>query len=145
MPYFDADAPEHLALLPPALRDHEDIANLAATAELLVVQAYTREEDHAGAVAIDVGTAAERFVWLRGYAVDPAGAVPALAAALRQEIAGVIRWQAARGAKKAGLESESAGDPATSKTYRADAEEALPPGFGAFLRPFAIRPVGWAI
>jgi hypothetical protein len=127
------------------LRDDEDLASLAAGAEADTLAEYTRPDGHDGATQLDAGMATERFVWLRGYTEDAEAAAPAFTAALRREIAGVIRWRAARMGKKAGLESESAGEPATSKSYRADAEQALPPDFGRHLRPFTLRPVGWTL
>jgi hypothetical protein len=57
----------------------------------------------------------------------------------------VIRWRAALHAKKPNVESESAGTPSTSKTYRPDAERRMPPDFGRALRSFAIARTPWAI
>lgn len=146
MPYFRTSGnPNDLTLLPEELRDHTDVANIAAAAEADTIDRFTHPvtDPDELAVMLDEGTAVERYVWLKGYAVDPAQAIASLTTALRREIAEVIRWRAARAAKKANLVSETAGNPMTSKQYRDDAEALYPPTFGTALRAFEIRRIYW--
>ena len=139
--YFDTTNPAHLALLPQAIRAHEELADVAAVAEDEVIEYFSLPAAVApsGAVVRDRGTAVERHVCLRGYAIDAALAQAALAAALRREIAGVVRWRLAQRARKPLLTSETAGDPMTVKNYRDDAESRWPPGFGAGLRCYRLH------
>lgn len=135
--YFDASDNTHLALLPRSMRDHDDLAGIAVRAEAAVITHFTRPAYHCEAIALDLGLATERYVYLRGFAADPANAVPSLVTALRTAIANVIRWTVKRDGKPANVESESGEK--KSVTYRGDAEGQLPPmGWDAALVPFRI-------
>lgn len=140
-------AADDLALLPSSIAERDDLEQLAADAEDDILDLYTRPDQDPGqlAVVLDAGAVVERYVWLKGYAVDPNSAHPAFAAAFRREIAAAIRWRAGYVDKKANLSYESAGDPNTAKTYRADAERRLPPDFGRALRSYAIGRTHWVL
>lgn len=148
-PYFRTSGnPNDLGSLPQALRDHSDLANVALMAEADVLAHFTTDRlewtsersdpSWQEAVTLDEGTAVERYVLLRGYHVDPTLAPTAFAAAFRRAIATVIRWRVAQDEKKPNVTSEASGSK-TSRSYRADAEHRLPPGFGLSLEPFRIR------
>lgn len=158
--YFDPTDPTHLALLPKGLREDEDLVNIAAVVEDDIIDAFTRltpdctlrysnpstlPSEWNLAYGLEVGTVTERWVWLKGYNPDAAQAIASFATAMRREVANTIRWRHARDNKKPNVESESAGDPATTKTYRADAEHRFPPDFGRALEPFKIGATVWAI
>lgn len=140
MPYFRVGpgVPNDLTLLPKELRDHSDIANIAANAEADVIAHYTRQEAHDDATQLDAGTVAERYVWLRGYEEDDGDALAAFATAMRRAIANVIRWQIARDRKTPNVVFEGGEPGTTGKTFRTDAESKLPGGFDAPLRSFVI-------
>jgi hypothetical protein len=147
--YFRTDPTEDndLALLPPAIRDYADMANVAASAEEDVLAEFTRDriDDGGLAVILDENTPVERFVWLKGYAPDPFDAEDAFVAAYRREIANVIRWRIARDDKKPNVDSETASSSRTTRSYRSDAEERFPPDFGRALKFFIIGRVRWGI
>ena len=83
-------------------------------------------------------------VGLRGYAVDADEAEELLADRLRRSIAEVVRWRFAQWEKTPNLKaSYSTGQAGKGATYRDDAEDRFPPGFGTRLRMFDARPTPW--
>jgi hypothetical protein len=139
VPYFRASgSPNDLTMLPLSQRDHEDLANIATNAEADVIRHFTKAREHEDALVLDSGLPTERYVWIRGYQVDPndADVTDGFRDAMRRTIANVIRWRIPRNAKPANVVAES-GDKRT-KDYRPDAESEFPPGFAAPLSPFII-------
>lgn len=137
-PYFDVTVPAHLLLLPEAIRAASELPEVAEQAEADVLGAHSGTYCYEDAVELSDDSGV--YVYLRGYAEDAADAPARLVAALRAEIADVIRWRLARSRRDPNVDSESAGERST--TYREDAEHAFPPDFGRRLRPFLVRPRG---
>jgi len=152
VPYFDAEDNEHLKLLPSELRAADELANVPAEAEADVLAKYTVRGDE-GLVDDGFGYLTTRtrtqlkdasgngigvYIYLDGYDETPAQAEPNFAAALRREIASVIRWRFKQRQRDPLISSASSGE-FMSKTFRGDSENAFPPGFGRWLRPYDTR------
>lgn len=153
--FFDVTNAADLLLLPVALRTDEDIAAIAEAAEADVLAHYTGvipssldRRGSAGVVAyrareIDDAYAldAERglYVFLRDYNPTLADCEPLLAAALRREIADVVRWRHAQW-RAAPLAASEAAHGGKSTSYREDRNRRFHESFGVHLRPFDIRP-----
>jgi len=143
VPYFDPTNEEHLKLLPTDMREASDLTNVAAEAEADVIQYFTSEDPPTSSLDYvelqdDDGYGIGRYVCLRGYATDPTEAETFLQTAMRREIAGVIRWRLKQREKDPLIASESSGE-FKGRTFRNDAEQPFPPGFGRWLRPFDTR------
>ena len=143
MPYYDATSAEHKKLLPTDLREASDLANVAAEAEADVIQHFISEDPPASSLDYvelqdDDGYGIGRYVCLRGYATDPAEAETFLQTNMRREIAGVIRWRLKQREKDPLIASESSGE-FKGRTFRSDAEQPFPPGFGRWLRNYDTR------
>lgn len=138
-PYFRTSGETtDLLLLPAGQRGHDELAAVAASAEADVLAQYTGLVFRTGCITVDAGTVVERYVYLKGYSIDPTLSAASFAIAFRREIARVIRWRLDQWQKKPLLTSESTGQGATAKSYRADAEAMFPPDFGVGLRVFVI-------
>ena len=142
MPYFDVTDTEHLKLLPIDMREASDIANVAAEAEADVIGRYTEEGGSADRICTELedgsGNGIGISVYLNGYSLTPAEAESNFAADLRREIAGVIRWRLKQREKDPLIASESSGE-FKGRTFRDDAEQPFPPGFGRWLRNYDTR------
>jgi hypothetical protein len=145
--YFDATEPADLALLPEALRDHTDLANVAARVEAEViawftVSTYRGTDVDTAAWTLDpaaVEVADFHYVCLRGYAVDSDDADEELFEALRQEVARVLAHRLFQTKREPGLRFAIEGN--LQKQYRADAEDLWPKPFPFRLRLYDVRPV----
>jgi len=153
VPYFDTTDEDHLKFLPDDIRSASDeLANVAAEAEADVIAHYTAPADdtdlHTSYYSINTRTCTELtdangdgiglYVWLRGYAADPTNAEQNFAAAMRREIAGVIRWRWTQRRKDPLLRFEASGQ-FKSRTFTTDSENPFPPGFGRWLAPYDTR------
>ena len=161
--YFRSSGnPNDLHLLPKWLRSDEDVVNICAEAEARTIQEYTkstfdspayrdRVEDAQfthGFTTSEFSDATQVadgvFVCLKGYQADAdhADVTAAFKTAMRREIAAVARWLAAQwqslGSKNPLLASDS--KEGSGVSYRKDAEDRVPPGFGAELRAYDVRP-----
>ena len=152
--YYDATNPDDLKLLPEALRDQSDLAEIAERVEAEVIAAYevsTYEACGSGAVDTAVNkldpaavkVADYRYVCLRGYAVDAANADAGLAGALRKEIAFVLKHRLWQSRREVGLKFSIDSD--RQRQYRENAEDQWPTGFGFWLRNYDVRPVNWVL
>jgi len=144
-----------LQLLPAALREDEDLAAIADECEAATLARFTGvlpgraslARDYAafslssvptGAYTVDASDGV--YVFLRGYEPDIADCEARLAAALKREIAGLIRWRHAQWRMNPTSASESSGQGDKAISYREDKNLAFPPTFGMYLRPFDLRP-----
>lgn len=149
--YFDPTDPEDLKLLPVALRDQEDLAEVAARVEAEVIAEYeVSTYDGSSGAGVDtsdrldpaaVMVADYRYVCLRGYAVDSTDADAGLKEALRKEIAELLRRRLWQSRREDGV--RFAIDSDRQRQYRANAEDRIPESFGFWLRNYDIRPVNW--
>lgn len=172
-PYFDAGNDDDKKLLPPSVRSNTELLNVAALAEAAVIAFFTENPPAFLFTAYDaalrggalIGTglgvaewgtgtditaatdgAAQLRVYLQGYKADAAdpNVDPNLKAALKYSIAHVIRWWVTGWGREPGVQSASdvAGK---SRSFRENAEDALPPGWDTWLVPFDIRPRPWGL
>lgn len=158
--YWDAQqGSTDLQLLPSHLRADENLATLSEVVEADIVARYTVSTADAPAYAwtatpwgwtLDTGPAAgmvkladNLYIRLRGYAPDAADAEAYFAAAMRREIAHVLRWRLGQAKRDPSITQESTDD--RSKTYRDDAAEPFPATFPLYLRPFVVDDGAWAL
>lgn len=155
-PYFDYTNDDHLAWLPRAVRDEEDLESIAMRAEAQVINHFTVSVvPSAGLGGLPRFTAwirnvpdgaleisDDRAVCLRGYAIDSLDATVALRQALMHAIADQIRWVRARNERKPGVTSESSGGKGSSEQYGANDAERLRicPDVFDWLLEFDVRP-----
>lgn len=155
--YYDTTSDSHNALLPEALRDHTDLANIALKAEKDVIEHFTREGgspptrapyDPEGVyryeLTDDNGDGLGIYVYLKEYELDPEEADGRFADAMIREIAEVIRWQAVTAKLDPTVSSESSGV-GRSKSYQPDSRAMFPPQFPRYLGPYSTKPVAWAL
>ena len=152
MPYFDTTDDDHKAMLPPGIRDDGDLADVAADAEADVIDHFTEGPEGnarplryvAGRDRTELtdadGDGIGLYVYLMGYAADPASAEQNLVAAMRRTIAEVIRWRMAQ-RKKAPLKASESGDAGTFSgfSFRGDSERPFPPNAFRRLRKYDTR------
>lgn len=160
--YFSESNPEHLALLPPALRTDQRLAGLVDMAEADLISHYTvraraagyREVDDfkpgplyvAGPLAEAVDIGAGLYVCLRGYHhTNAAQAEANFARAMRRAVAEVVRWRASQWRKEPLTVSQSGADGTNNTSFREDAEHAFPPSVERWLSPYDLRPVVWGL
>lgn len=162
MPSFFNANPESpdLQLLPASVRKDEDLVAIAAECEAAVLAQFTGLIHQAtqygdaaafpvvglvptGAYALDATNGL--YVFLRGYDPVRASCPEPLATALVREIAGVIRWRRTQWRDNPQTAAESDGDGGASKSFREDKNARFPQDFGAYLRPYDIRPAPAAI
>ena len=153
------------ALLPPGIRAHAELANVAALAEADVIGAYTddpayflyttqlglqgfldvsigRGEDITNQSAPSTAVVPQVRVYLKGYKVDSADANvdPNLKLALKRTIAEVIAWRLNQwsGNIEPGVAMSTGTDGSVpkSKSFRPTAEDIFPPGWDRWLRPY---------
>lgn len=145
---------DDLQLLPASLRKDEDLAALVAECEAVLVAAFTRilrggyslATGYAwgpaivptGAYLVDAESAT--YVFLRGYDPDPLVCEARLLAALKLEIAALVRWRRHQWRMNPQTSAESDGDGGKSLSYREDKNALTHPAFGAHLLPFDLRP-----
>ena len=155
MPFFNPnpESPD-LQRLPAGIRRDEELSVLAAECEAAVLAAFTitlaspvvgRAESYpivspapTGAYALDATYGV--YLCLRGYDPDPTLCAAALAEALRQEIASVIRWRRAGWRADPLTQTESSSDGTKVVSYRDDKNAPFPQHFGMYLRPYDVRP-----
>lgn len=150
--YFDPTNAEDLKLLPVALRDQQDLADIAARVEAEVIAEYeVSTYDAPSGVAVDTASSLDpaavkvadyRYVCLRGYAVDSAAADAGLKEALRKEIAELLRRRLWQSRREDGV--RFAIDSDRQRQYKPGAEDRIPESFGFWLRNYDVRPVNWA-
>jgi len=169
--YFDPTDNTHLALLPAPLRAHAELFELAPVVEADVIGFYTRRVHDARytvlqptgqplktvlpysfvftprGYATDLGNG--EYVYLIGYTLDAADplADPLLVAALRKEVAHVLRWRLRQWDRDPAIESESSGQAMGGRNvkYRAWSEEPFPRDFPRWTKPFDSRPITWGL
>lgn len=155
-PFFDTTNAVHIAMLPEGLAGDSDLANLAANVEAAVLAAYTVFAGSGVDSSISIyqrsvlpegsyelldalGEGIGVFVCLRGFDPDPTLCESYFAAAMRREIADALRWRWAQW--RGSMTSASEGKKDSSKSYRRDTTDRLPPDFGSWLRPWDVRPI----
>jgi len=147
---------DHLTLLPPSIRDRDDLKYLVNEAEREVISHYTRRRQdirfRVSAVVADLEDGAEHLrdttrdavVFLRYYKEDPSDIDTSdsqrqkFVDAMRQEIAGVVKHMAETEGQSQGVTSKSQGSKSIS--YASGRRQRLPPDFGRHLKPFDLRP-----
>src|SRR3990167_5719862 len=156
MSYFDSSNATDVLLLPHGLRDHDDLAAVAAIVEADVIARYTYSvfSDDSQAILTQggqilgtgvafpagaVSISESRVVCLRGYAENATAASAGLAPALNRTIADGIRWRMATWQKDVSVDSKSSGK-GTSVSYNARAEGSFPMTIDKWLRVFDVRP-----
>lgn len=140
-------------LLPASVLKDEELPAIVAECEAVVLGAYTKVVRgsapvpsgaawlpliEAGAYLVDA--ASGTYVCLRGYDPDPLQCEARLRAALKHEIAACVRWRRSQWRQNPLTAGESDGEGGKSVTFRADKNQVTPPGFGAHLLPFDLRP-----
>lgn len=167
--YFDTTNDK--TLLPPAYRNHAELANVAVLAESDVIGYFTEDppywlyttqlglqgfldassgtgEDVTNLSAPASAIVPQLRVYLRGYKVDAshANVDPNLKLALKRTIAEVIAWRLNQWTViEAGMQSVSGqeGGVPKSKSFRPGAEEAFPPDWTRRLYPYDSRKLPW--
>jgi len=147
---------EHLTLLPPAMRDRDDLAYLVQEAEREVISHYTRRREdvrfRVSAVVANLedgvehlrDTTRDAIVFLRYYEEDPSDIDTSdpqrqkFVDAMRREVAGVVKHMAETESHQQGVTSKSQGSKSIS--YASGRPSRLPPDFGRYLKPFDLRP-----
>lgn len=159
-PYFNAEAPADLALLPTRIRADEELADLVRVVQADILARYTvgafeaplYTRPEAGGLArpgeYGVFAGAEEiadglWVTLRGYNPDPALADASFREAFRREIGNVLRWRVRHAKRDPDLASEAKAD--RTLTYRDDAADLFPPTFPMHLRPFEVGVTPWGL
>lgn len=111
---------------------------IAHRVEQEILDRYTRflpnPQDPARAIGVSAGS--DLFVFLRGYAVDPAQANPMLRRTLRQAVVEVLTWRLAQAQQNPLHREEQAGAVEVTIRYRDDAREPFPPGWDRTLSAF---------
>lgn len=150
-------------LLPPDIRTDPELANVAPLAEADVIGMFTEAPPYlnytarAGQLAdgivsqevqgVDISasvTGPQLRVYLRGYAVDAAQADTNLAAAMKRTIAEVIRWRMNQWKREQGL-SSSSDSVGKNRAYLENFQDAFPPEWDRWLRPFRSDEVCWGL
>lgn len=146
-----------LQLLPASLRKDEELAAIVAECEAVLVAAFTRVLPRVGfgltiaaggqlhvptvpTGAYLVDATSGTYVFLRGYDPDPLECEARLLAALKLEIAALVRWRRHQWRMNPQTSAESDGDGGKSLSYREDKNALTHPAFGAHLLPFDLRP-----
>lgn len=169
--YFDTSADKNL--LPIGIRSAAELANVAVMAEAAVIGAYTANPPYYLYTAYDsfvrmqanaswllgyaergsgeditatTQGAAQLRVFLTGYKADSAdpNVDPNLKLAMKRTIAMVIRWWMVGWNRGQGLASSSDLQSKT-RSYRENADNAFPPDWDLFLKPFDCRPLPWGL
>ena len=167
--YFDTTADK--LMLPPSVRNHTELANVAALVEADVLAYFTDDPpyflytnqlglqgffDASWGVGEDItnqGAPANAIVpqirvYLRGYKQNPSDAAvdPNLKLALKRTIAEVITWRINQWtAIEPGVQSSAGqeGGAPKSKSFRPGAEDAFPPDWIRWLYPYDSRKLIW--
>jgi hypothetical protein len=149
--YFVATATADVALVPKALRGHDDLETIATQAERDVVEQFTRQGppdtgnaswtwgwgsttwDWSSSIAQGYNKGNGFWVHLAGYTPDADDCEDVdLKAALKDTIAAVIAWRLARTAENAMVFTSVSTQAGLNKTFRDDVNSPFPPGDWAF-------------
>lgn len=162
--YFDSNDVAHLALLPPEMREAQDLADVAAEAEADVINVFTKRTPDLRYTALQpaVGDGAptvllysdrqatmigdQLYVFLHGYQedADHASVDPDFKVAMRRAIAEVIKWRLRRWSQDLAVQSEGNRD-GMSRSWRDSAEDPFPKGWSRWLREYDTREPVWVM
>lgn len=149
--YFDPTDPTHYALLPPQYQAGEALLRLAPVIEAEIIASYTvrariRPPYYASDTVLVLDDAGY-YVALQYYTPDADDCTSAeFVTAMRRTVARVLTWRLDQ-EKLSPFDASVSGQSGlgSSRSFRLDARDTLPPHWQVFLRRYDMRPTTVAI